>query len=86
MPSQVFTKFKVGISKGASSFGLKVEGNTVHFTELKRIIRDFSKLCGLTRSETKEAFKKEMKGKKAGWRAELIVSEEKPFSVSYDEK
>ena len=58
----------------------------IKFHNARRLVRDFSKLSGISRSEIKSKFKKEFKGKHVGCRAELLVTVDKPFVVSYDKK
>ena len=86
MAKEIFQSFQGGIKGGTSSFGLTVEGDEIKFHDARRLVRHFSKLSGISRSEIKSKFKKEFKGKHFGCRAELLVTADKPFVVSYDKK
>ena len=59
---EIFQSFQGGIKGGTSSFGLTVEGDEIKFHDARRLVRDFSKLSGISRSEIKSKFKKEFKG------------------------
>ena len=86
MAKEIFQSFQGGIKGGTSLFGLTVEADEIKFHDARRLVRDFSKLSGISRSEIKSKFKKEFKGKHVGCRAELLVTVDKPFVVSYDKK
>ena len=86
MTKEIFQSFQGGIKGETTSFGLTVEADEIKFHDARRLVRDFSKLSGISRSEIKSKFKKVFKGKHFGCRAELLVTADKPFVVSYDKK
>ena len=67
-----------------SAFGVSVEDNVIKYTKKNRVLRDFSKFCGIPQSEVANKLKKSFGGNRKGFKAELLASREKPFSISYN--
>ena len=85
LPEEVFVHIRNAIRGGISAFGVSVEQNTVEFTHRNRLVRDLSKLCGIPKSDIiNTRLKKSFGGKRKGFNAEVLVSSEKPFIISYD--
>jgi len=86
LPEQVFNHIRDAVRKGASTYGVHVEDSVIKFTEKKRLVRDFSKLSSLVQSEISNQLKKSFGGKKKNFKAEVLVSEDKPFVIRFDYK
>jgi len=83
---EVFNHTRDAVRKGLSAFGVVVEDSVIKFTDKKRLVRDFSKLACLTQSEINNDFKKSFGRKQKNFKAEVLVSEDKPFVISFDYK
>ena len=86
MPKEIFAHFREAIRLGKSRFGVIVGESTVKFTKNNRLIRDFAKMTGLAQGELRQKLHKIYKGNCLGCRAEILLSEEKPFVISYDDR
>ena len=86
LPQEVFIRIKDAIRKGVSAFGVSVEDSIVKFTHRKRLFRDFSKFCGLTQSDIKTKLKKTFSGNRKNFKADVLVDEDKPFIICYNDK
>ena len=82
----IFFGIKEAVRKGLSSYGVSVtEDNRediVLFSNKNRLLRDLSLLSGMSRNEILLQFNKVMRGVRKG-KAEVTVSEEKPFCIRY---
>lgn len=65
---------------------MSVEDSVVKFTHRKRLFRDFSKFCGLTQSDIKTKLKKTFSGNRKNFKADVLVDEDKPFIICYNDK
>ena len=86
LPQEIFQHIRDAVKKGLSAFGVLVEDSMVKFTEKKRLFRDFSKFCGVTQSDIKTKLKKTFSGNRKNFRAEVLVDDQKPFTIRYDHK
>ena len=70
-----------------SAFGLSVEDKVIKYTHKNRLLRDFSKFSGVPQSEVKDKLKNKLwGGTRKGFKAEVLVSREKPFVIAYNYK
>ena len=81
----VFNHIRDAVKNGVSTYGVIVENSVIKFTEKKRLVRDFSKLSSLVQSEIGNQFKS-FGGEKNNFKAEVLVSKDKPFVISFDYK
>lgn len=86
MPKVVFEAMVEAVLARPSMYGIAVEERVVKFTQIKRLIRDFSNLSSLSSSQVEAQLEKKFIGKRKGHRANVISKVSKPFSLSYDEK
>lgn len=85
-PEQLFMVIIEACSKYPSNFGISVQPFGLEFTHKKCLIRDFSKLSSSSTTIVKDMLQKVFKGRRNGCRAEILVSREKPFVLTYDER
>jgi len=86
IPKEIFMVIIDACSKSPTNFGISVESSLLKFTHKKRLIRDLSKLAGVSATLVRDKLKKVFKGRREGCKAELVVSNEKPFVLTYDER
>ena len=58
MPKEIFIHFRDAIRRGRSRFGVSCDESSVKFSHKNRLIRDFSKMTGLTQHELRQRFQK----------------------------
>ena len=83
---ELFDAFRSGVNAGSTSFGISVDNGTVKYMDMRKIVRDFAKISGLSRTDIQSKWKKEFKGRRSGCKAELLCTEEKPFIITYSTK
>jgi len=86
LSEEVFNGFRHAVGGALSSFGVLIGENSVTFININRLNRDFSKFCDCSKSEIKEQLKKSFGGNRKGFKAEVLVTNDKPFSLVYDRK
>ena len=86
IPELLFDRFRRSVGEGSTSFGISVDGNSVKYTDLRRLVRDLAKISGLSREDITCKWKKEFKGRRSGCKAKLLCTEAKPFTISFDRK
>ena len=84
LPQEIFEVLVKSVQGAPSAFGVSVEDNVIKYTKKNRLLRDFSKFCGIPQSEVANKLKKSFGGNCKGFKAELLASREKPFSISYN--
>ena len=84
LPEELFSCLMMSIRGAPSAFGVSVEDTGIKYTHKNRFLRDFSKFAGIPQSEVLNNLKKTFGGKRKGFKAEVLVSREKPFIISYD--
>ena len=84
LPQEIFEVLLKSVQGALSAFGVSVEDNVIKYTKKNRLLRDFSKICGIPQSEVANKLKKSFGGNCKGFKAELLASREKPFSISYN--
>ena len=83
LPQEIFEVLVKSVQGALSAFGVSVEDNVIKYTKKNRLLRDFSKFSDIPQSEVANKLKKSFGGNHKGFKAEMLVSREKPFSVSY---
>ena len=86
LPKEIFVSLKKAIQGAVSSFGVSVEDTVITYYHKNRLLRDFSKFYNISRSEVDNKLKKTFGGKRKGFKAEVLVSREKPAVIAYNGK
>ena len=86
LPQEIFQVLRKSVQGAPSAFGVSMEENVVKYTHKNRLLRDFSKFSGIPQSEVAKKLKKSFGGNRKGFKAEVLVSREKPFSIAYNFK
>ena len=84
LPQEIFQVLLRSVQGALSAFGVSVEDSVIKYTKKNRLVRDFSKFSGLPRSEVVTKLKKNFGGNHRGFKAEVLASRERPFSISYN--
>ena len=82
-PCVLFDHFREAVKKSATSCGIVVEEATVRFTNIHRLVRDLSKFSHLTKSEVNKMLNKSFGPRQKNFRTSLLVTDEKPFVVTF---
>lgn len=86
LPEELFSCLRMSNRGAPSAFGVSVEYTGIKYTHKNRFLRYFSKFASIPQSEVLNNLKKTFGGKCKGFKAEVLVSREKPFIISYDFK
>lgn len=86
LPNDLFSSIKKAIQGAVSAFGVSVEDTVITYYHKNRLLRDFSKFLSISRSEVENKLKKNFGGKRKGFKAEVLVSREKPVVIAYSGK
>ncbi|CAH3157604.1 unnamed protein product, partial [Porites lobata] len=62
LPQEIFEVLVKSVQGAPSAFGVSVEDNVIKYTKKNRLLRDFSKLCGIPQSEVANKLKKSFGG------------------------
>lgn len=81
---ELFLRLKDAIQGSVSAFGVSVEDTVITYYHKNRLLRDFSKFSSISRSEVDNKLKKTFGGKRKGFKAEVLVSREKPVVIAYN--
>ena len=84
LPQEIFEVLVKCVQGAPSAFGVSVEDNVIKYTKKNRLLRDFWKFCGIPQSEVANKLKKSFGGNREGFKAEVLASREKPFSICYN--
>ena len=84
LPQAVFDIIIKSVQGALSAFGVSVEDRVIKYTHKNRLLRDFSKFSGIPQSEVAAKLKKNFGGNHKGFKAQLLVSREKPFVIGYN--
>ncbi|XP_078368097.1 uncharacterized protein LOC144651902 [Oculina patagonica] len=84
LPQEIFEIIMKSVQGGPSAFGVSVEDRVIKYTHKNRLLRDFSKFAGIPQSEVAEKLKKNFGGKRKGFKAQVLVSRERPFVIGYN--
>ena len=82
-PKKIFEVLVKSVQGALSAFRVSLEDNVIKYTKKNRL-RDFSKFCDIPQSEVANKLKKSFGGNCKGFKAEVVASREKPFSISYN--
>ena len=77
LPQEIFEFLRKSVQGAPSAFGVSVEDKVGKYTNKNRLLRDFS-------SEVAKKLKKRFGGNHKGFKAEVLVSRENPFSIAYN--
>ena len=83
LPQAVFEIIIKSVKGALSAFGVSVEDRVIKYTHKNRLLRDFLKFSGIPQSEVAAMLKKNW-GNRKGFKAQLLVSREKPFVIGYN--
>ena len=84
LPQEIVEVLVKSVQGAHSAFGVSVEDNVIKYTKKNRLLRDFSKFCGIPQSEVANKLKKSSGRNRKGFKAEVLASREKPFSICYN--
>ena len=84
LPQEIFEVLMRSVQGAVSAFGVSVEENIIKYHHKNRLLRDFSKFSNIPQSEVAKKLKKNFGGNRKGFKAEVLLSREKPFSIAYN--
>ena len=84
LPQEIFDIMLHSVKRAHSSFGVSVEERVIKYTHRNRLLRDFSRFACIPQSGVAEKLKKQFGGNRKGFKAEVLMSREKPFLITYN--
>lgn len=82
---EIFDSIREIVHSSPSHFGLQSTGSTnITFINKNRLVRDLKKLTNIKKDEIKTILAKDFKGTRLGCKADIVVTDKKPFVISYD--
>ena len=83
LPREIYEVLVKSVQGAPSAFGVSVEDNVIKYTKKNRLCH-FLKFCGIPQSEVANKLKNSFGGNRKGFKAQVLASREKPFSISYN--
>ena len=86
VPRELLNVLKGIVKKSRSAFGVSIVENlavdSINYTDVHRLARDFSRICKITREEVCYHSEKPTKGSRKG-NANIVLNFDKPFEMRY---
>ena len=84
LPQEIFERLRKSVQGAPSAFGISVEDKVIKYTRKNHLLCDFSKFSGIPQSEVVKKLKKSCGGNRKGFKAEVLMSRERPFLIAYN--